>query len=165
MPQLAINYLNFSAALKSANMKTAPALPSVTDPQSLSSSPLTSMPSLLPPPPALGLPCRVRLHLPAHNHDTARRRRDTHCAIPRQVAFLPLPGHAGAILRPLLPAQLPCTPERPCKSPRHHPGILSPTPVLCSAFVLWNGQLGVQHDLPYEGFPTHGRIGLPGGRC
>lgn len=69
--------------------------------------------SFPPPRPLVGLPLRVRLHLSACNHRQAPRTRSSvHAAdisVPREMALLPLPRYAGALLCDILPFQLPRT--------------------------------------------------------
>lgn len=54
------------------------------------------------PAPLLGLPSRMRLHLPTHHHRPTRRRVRRHRPIPRKMALLPLPRDARTLLSLLL---------------------------------------------------------------
>jgi len=99
---------------------------------------LTSLSHPAPPAP-LGLPSRMRLHLPTYNHGPARRRRRTDRAIPRQMAFLPLPRHARTLLRLLLTSQLPRPPERPLEDHLRHPSSLHAAQILRLPRILRHG--------------------------
>jgi hypothetical protein len=99
--------------------------------------------SLPPPHPPLGLPLRMRLHLPTHHDRKASRARPTihaaHLPVPRQMALLPLPGHARALLSVLLPPQLPRAPERSLENNLPNPAFVSAPQILRHARICWDG--------------------------
>lgn len=76
------------------------------------------------------------------------------------MALLPLPGHARALFRPLLPFQPARKSQWPLKDPRQHPRLLPASALLHSVQLRWDGKLDLQHDLPYSRLPCDGEAGL-----
>lgn len=122
-----------------------------------------------PPHPLLGLSGRVRLHLPAHcDHETTRSRSAVHAAdisIPRQMALLPLYGHARALQCHILALQLPRTLLGHAAAPRQDTRILRAPQILPMVRIRWACELDVQHDLPRSRLQSHREARLLCGRC
>lgn len=97
---------------------------------------------------------RMRLHVSTHHHwpTTCTRPSDdgTSCAISRQMAILPVHGHARALFSPLLTAKLPCPSQWHGKNTERDSWSLLTTTILSSLRIFWTCKLDFQHDLSHS---------------
>lgn len=102
----------------------------------------------------------MRLYLPTYRNELSHLSPFSRRPIPWQMAFPPLPRHAGTLQRALLPAQLSRTRLGHAQAARGHPTLLPAAEVLLAVRLFWVGELGFQHGISHKGFQHDGESRL-----